>query len=209
MDGSVLGLRIHATVQAESVARRRHAVAADLEPAGLLCQQQERQYTSKPVYKHLPHDIFKRHRLGKLPDQVIFSCSTFSPHSLSLSNRDVVFAFRLTGPCNKNLKTFPIDQQSCVLVYESFSHNYEEVKMEWITNGPPITLLNNIQLPDYTLVNFSSTTVKRVSQLARSRRSSLLSSISVVSSGSLERARRYVHISTALRVLHSASLRNR
>uniref|UniRef100_A0A914XAY1 Uncharacterized protein n=1 Tax=Plectus sambesii TaxID=2011161 RepID=A0A914XAY1_9BILA len=74
----------------------------------------------------------------------------------------VNYRIKLTGPCNKNLKSFPIDQQSCVLVYESFSHNYEEVKMEWISNGPPITLLNNIQLPDYTLVNFSSSTVKRL-----------------------------------------------
>lgn len=43
---------------------------------------------------------------------------------------------------------------------------------------------------------------------SRWRRSSfILSSISVVPSGSVERARRYVYISAALRVLHSASLR--
>lgn len=43
---------------------------------------------------------------------------------------------------------------------------------------------------------------------SRWRRSSfVLSSISVVPSGSVERARRYVYISAALRVLHSASLR--
>lgn len=92
----------------------------------------------------------------------IASSATIFVHSHRINHN--VANYRLTGPCNKNLKTFPIDQQSCVLVYESFSHNYEEVKMEWISNGPPITLLNNIQLPDYTLVNFTSTTIKRVRQ---------------------------------------------
>jgi len=73
----------------------------------------------------------------------------------------VNYRIKLVGPCIKNLKTFPIDQQSCALVYESFNHNYEDVKMHWTLVGEPISILKVIKLPDYNLVHFASSSIKR------------------------------------------------
>ncbi len=74
----------------------------------------------------------------------------------------VNYRIKLTGPCEKDLRTFPIDQQSCFLIYESFNHNFDEVQMWWSMQRPPILLLKKIILPDYHLVNFSSMEIRRV-----------------------------------------------
>uniref|UniRef100_A0A915BJR8 Secreted protein n=2 Tax=Parascaris univalens TaxID=6257 RepID=A0A915BJR8_PARUN len=73
------------------------------------------------------------------------------------------YRIKLTGPCSNALRTFPIDQQKCMLFYESFNHNYEQVAMEWTETAPPITILkHNITLPDYVLVDFTATSVRRL-----------------------------------------------
>ncbi|VDK53452.1 unnamed protein product [Cylicostephanus goldi] len=74
------------------------------------------------------------------------------------------YRIKLTGPCSNTLRTFPIDQQRCMLFYESFTHNHDQVEMEWIDTVPPITILKgNITLPDYVLVDFSASSELRVS----------------------------------------------
>ncbi|VDM62378.1 unnamed protein product, partial [Angiostrongylus costaricensis] len=73
------------------------------------------------------------------------------------------YRIKLTGPCSNTLRTFPIDQQRCMLFYESFTHNHEQVEMEWIDTVPPITILKgNITLPDYVLVDFSASSELRL-----------------------------------------------
>ncbi|CAI5444019.1 unnamed protein product [Caenorhabditis angaria] len=73
------------------------------------------------------------------------------------------YRIKLTGPCSNTLRTFPIDQQRCMLYYESFTHNNDHVKLEWITTVAPITIIkDNITLPDYTLVDFSATSAMRL-----------------------------------------------
>uniref|UniRef100_A0A0N4VM36 Neur_chan_LBD domain-containing protein n=1 Tax=Enterobius vermicularis TaxID=51028 RepID=A0A0N4VM36_ENTVE len=73
------------------------------------------------------------------------------------------YRIKLTGPCSNALRTFPIDQQKCMLFYESFNHNYAQVAMEWTNTAPPITILKqNITLPDYVLVDFKATSVSRL-----------------------------------------------
>lgn len=73
------------------------------------------------------------------------------------------YRIKLTGPCSNTLRTFPIDQQRCMLFYESFNHNHEQVEMEWIDTVPPITIMKgNITLPDYVLVDFSASSELRL-----------------------------------------------
>uniref|UniRef100_A0A1I7XQE3 Neurotransmitter-gated ion-channel ligand binding domain protein n=1 Tax=Heterorhabditis bacteriophora TaxID=37862 RepID=A0A1I7XQE3_HETBA len=73
------------------------------------------------------------------------------------------YRIKLTGPCSNTLRTFPIDQQRCMLFYESFTHNHDQVEMEWIDTVPPITIMKgNITLPDYVLVDFSASSELRL-----------------------------------------------
>jgi len=58
------------------------------------------------------------------------------------------------APCNLDLRTFPFDTQTCVLLFESYSHNSEEVTLHWMSE--PITMMKNIQLPDFDMVQFDT-----------------------------------------------------
>uniref|UniRef100_A0A1I7YN10 Neur_chan_LBD domain-containing protein n=1 Tax=Steinernema glaseri TaxID=37863 RepID=A0A1I7YN10_9BILA len=59
------------------------------------------------------------------------------------------------GPCVMDLAKFPMDMISCLLTFESYNYNIKEVRMRW--NEPtPVLLFKDIELPDFTMVNFST-----------------------------------------------------
>lgn len=62
-----------------------------------------------------------------------------------------------------DLSKFPMDVQKCSLVYESFSYNRAEVKMQWGDREDPVYPLKNFTLPDFVLIHMtnSSGTVVR------------------------------------------------
>ena len=104
-------------------------------------------------------------------------------------------------------RTFPIDQQRCMLFYESFTHNSDQVKMDWITTVPPITILKgNITLPDYVLVDFSASSELRVSFLNIDFRKSFLSLVPALPTRYFQRTNRHVYLPTTIRFLYSPSL---
>lgn len=71
------------------------------------------------------------------------------------------YRVKLTGPCDMNLKRFPMDQQKCMLTFESFNYNTGDVRMKW--NQPaPVILFKEIELPDFTMVNYSVVAVEQV-----------------------------------------------
>lgn len=56
-----------------------------------------------------------------------------------------------------------MDEQTCLLTFESFSYNTAEVKMRWVNRSDPILLLNPIQLPDFTLTDLNTSREEVVS----------------------------------------------
>uniref|UniRef100_A0A1I7YRA0 Ligand-gated ion channel 50 n=1 Tax=Steinernema glaseri TaxID=37863 RepID=A0A1I7YRA0_9BILA len=58
------------------------------------------------------------------------------------------------APCDLDLRSFPFDTQTCMLIFESYSHNSEEVTLDWMEE--PVTLMKNIQLPDFDMVHFDT-----------------------------------------------------
>lgn len=73
------------------------------------------------------------------------------------------YRIKLTGPCAKDLKTFPIDNQRCFLTYESFHHSKDDVTMHWTAD--PVTFMKKVRLPDYELVDSFVQRFERVSDL--------------------------------------------
>uniref|UniRef100_A0A915Q5B1 Neurotransmitter-gated ion-channel ligand-binding domain-containing protein n=1 Tax=Setaria digitata TaxID=48799 RepID=A0A915Q5B1_9BILA len=60
-----------------------------------------------------------------------------------------------TGPCLMDLSNFPMDSISCMLTFESYNYNIQEVRMKW--NEPHAVLMfKDIELPDFTLVNYTT-----------------------------------------------------
>lgn len=66
-----------------------------------------------------------------------------------------------TGPCHMDLSNFPMDSISCMLTFESYNYNIQEVRMKW--NEPhDVLMFKDIELPDFTLVNYTTSIVEAV-----------------------------------------------
>ncbi|KHJ99982.1 Neurotransmitter-gated ion-channel ligand binding domain protein [Oesophagostomum dentatum] len=59
-----------------------------------------------------------------------------------------------TGPCKMDLSKFPMDTIECILTFESFNYNKEEVHMRW--SDSPLIQYKDIELPDFSMVNYST-----------------------------------------------------
>uniref|UniRef100_A0A7I4Z396 Ligand-gated ion channel 50 n=1 Tax=Haemonchus contortus TaxID=6289 RepID=A0A7I4Z396_HAECO len=59
-----------------------------------------------------------------------------------------------TGPCKMDLSKFPMDTIECILTFESFNYNREEVHMVW--SDSPLIQFKDIELPDFSMVNYST-----------------------------------------------------
>uniref|UniRef100_A0A915CWT1 Neurotransmitter-gated ion-channel ligand-binding domain-containing protein n=1 Tax=Ditylenchus dipsaci TaxID=166011 RepID=A0A915CWT1_9BILA len=72
----------------------------------------------------------------------------------------VNYRVRVKGPCAMDLSNFPMDTQTCHLIYESFNYNNQEVRMRWnpLTENP-VYAIGTILLPDFDLVKISSSLV--------------------------------------------------
>ncbi|VDM91978.1 unnamed protein product, partial [Litomosoides sigmodontis] len=68
----------------------------------------------------------------------------------------VNYRVRVKGPCIMDLSNFPMDVQTCNLIYESFNYNNQEVRMRWI-NSNPVYAVSEILLPDFILINITAT----------------------------------------------------
>ncbi|KAI6189636.1 hypothetical protein M3Y97_00030100 [Aphelenchoides bicaudatus] len=69
----------------------------------------------------------------------------------------VNYRVRVKGPCSMDLSNFPLDTQTCGLIYESFNYNNQEVRMRWNPSNPtPVYTLGTILLPDFDLIKISA-----------------------------------------------------
>uniref|UniRef100_A0A0M3HZZ0 Ligand-gated ion channel 50 n=1 Tax=Ascaris lumbricoides TaxID=6252 RepID=A0A0M3HZZ0_ASCLU len=86
---------------------------------------------------------------GGVPINVEFWIQDIS--SISERTNDFV-RVRVKGPCSMDLSNFPMDTQTCLLIYESFNYNNQEVRMRWNTDRPdPVYMLRPINLPDFDI----------------------------------------------------------
>ncbi|XP_025088665.1 glycine receptor subunit alpha-2-like [Pomacea canaliculata] len=58
----------------------------------------------------------------------------------------------LTLSCPMNLRNYPFDRQSCSLKIESFGFDSEKLILEWVTDGDPVEINEDIELPQFQVV---------------------------------------------------------
>lgn len=89
-------------------------------------------------------------------------------------------ALEVEAPCELDMTSFPMDSQRCTLLFESYSFNTAkvppasikrysgagsldlEVRLEWFHTGVLIENMEDLKLPDFTLVRY---TWEKVAQL--------------------------------------------
>ncbi|KAI1723620.1 neurotransmitter-gated ion-channel ligand binding domain-containing protein [Ditylenchus destructor] len=65
-----------------------------------------------------------------------------------------------TGPCRMDLHKFPMDIMDCLLTFESYNYNRNDVRMIW--NQPtPVLMFKDIELPDFSMINFSVSSIEK------------------------------------------------
>ncbi len=55
-----------------------------------------------------------------------------------------------------DLSQFPMDTQSCLLIYESFNYNNGDVRMRWSDIDEPVYRLKHMSLPDFDLLSIKA-----------------------------------------------------
>ncbi|KAE9419126.1 hypothetical protein Angca_004212 [Angiostrongylus cantonensis] len=68
----------------------------------------------------------------------------------------VNYRVRVKGPCSLELSNFPLDLQTCGLIYESFNYNNQEVRMRWSNTDEPVRPMAPIVLPDFDLFKITA-----------------------------------------------------
>ncbi|VDN36980.1 unnamed protein product [Cylicostephanus goldi] len=75
----------------------------------------------------------------------------------------VNYRVRVKGPCTMELSNFPLDLQRCLLIYESFNYNNQEVRMRWLEVDQPVRPMEQVVLPDFDLFKISAYRIEEVS----------------------------------------------
>lgn len=58
----------------------------------------------------------------------------------------------MQSPCAMDLSRFPIDEQVCSLVFESYSYNVATVSVGWMTAAVTVPSASEVTLPDFDIV---------------------------------------------------------
>ncbi|XP_052830227.1 glycine receptor subunit alpha-4-like [Octopus bimaculoides] len=78
-------------------------------------------------------------------------------------NGTVFYSIRLslTLSCYMRLERYPMDDQICSMVMESYSYSAENVFFRWIETQKPVVVDKSIEMPQYTLKKYDATVCKK------------------------------------------------
>ncbi|XP_064508963.1 gamma-aminobutyric acid receptor subunit beta-1 isoform X1 [Pseudopipra pipra] len=108
--------------------------------------------------KSFVHGVTVKNRMIRLhPDGTVLYglrlswCAMFSPGTRQLFR---CIWITTTAACMMDLRRYPLDEQNCTLEIESYGYTTDDIEFYWNGGESAVTGVNNIELPQFSIVDY-------------------------------------------------------
>ncbi|KPP66645.1 hypothetical protein Z043_114832, partial [Scleropages formosus] len=106
-----------------------------------------------------------------VPDTYFINDKKSFVHGVTVKNRmirlhpdgTVLYGLRITttAACMMDLRRYPLDEQNCTLEIESYGYTTDDIEFYW-KGGSAVTGVDNIELPQFSIINYKTLSKKVV-----------------------------------------------
>ncbi|XP_023677993.1 gamma-aminobutyric acid receptor subunit beta-1-like [Paramormyrops kingsleyae] len=106
-----------------------------------------------------------------VPDTYFINDKKSFVHGVTVKNRmirlhpdgTVLYGLRITttAACMMDLRRYPLDEQNCTLEIESYGYTTDDIEFYW-KGGSAVTGVDNIELPQFSIINYETLSKKVV-----------------------------------------------
>ncbi|KAL4641643.1 gamma-aminobutyric acid receptor subunit beta-1-like [Arapaima gigas] len=106
-----------------------------------------------------------------VPDTYFINDKKSFVHGVTVKNRmirlhpdgTVLYGLRITttAACMMDLRRYPLDEQNCTLEIESYGYTTDDIEFYW-KGGNAVTGVDNIELPQFSIINYKTLSKKVV-----------------------------------------------
>ncbi|XP_070777099.1 gamma-aminobutyric acid receptor subunit beta-1 isoform X2 [Enoplosus armatus] len=109
-----------------------------------------------------------------VPDTYFINDKKSFVHGVTVKNRmirlhpdgTVLYGLRITttAACMMDLRRYPLDEQNCTLEIESYGYTTDDIEFYWQggSNGGSVTGVENIELPQFSIIDYQTLSKKAV-----------------------------------------------
>ncbi|KAK2825812.1 hypothetical protein Q5P01_020026 [Channa striata] len=109
-----------------------------------------------------------------VPDTYFINDKKSFVHGVTVKNRmirlhpdgTVLYGLRITttAACMMDLRRYPLDEQNCTLEIESYGYTTDDIEFYWQggSNGDSVTGVENIELPQFSIIDYQTLSKKAV-----------------------------------------------
>ncbi|XP_028837554.1 gamma-aminobutyric acid receptor subunit beta-1 [Denticeps clupeoides] len=106
-----------------------------------------------------------------VPDTYFINDKKSFVHGVTVKNRmirlhpdgTVLYGLRITttAACMMDLRRYPLDEQNCTLEIESYGYTTDDIEFYW-QGGSSVTGVSNIELPQFSIIDYQTLSTKAV-----------------------------------------------
>ncbi|MBN3299055.1 GBRB1 protein, partial [Amia calva] len=107
-----------------------------------------------------------------VPDTYFLNDKKSFVHGVTVKNRmirlhpdgTVLYGLRITttAACMMDLRRYPLDEQNCTLEIESYGYTTDDIEFYWKGGGNSVTGVSNIELPQFSIMDYKTLSKKVV-----------------------------------------------
>ncbi|XP_067844306.1 gamma-aminobutyric acid receptor subunit beta-1 isoform X3 [Heptranchias perlo] len=126
-------------------------------------------------YSGIPLNLTLDNRVADqlwVPDTYFINDKKSFVHGVTVKNRmirlhpdgTVLYSLRITttAACMMDLRRYPLDEQNCTLEIESYGYTTDDIKFQWTGGNYAVTGVEQIELPQFSIVEYKLVSKKAV-----------------------------------------------